>query len=384
MAVRASPRGTKIMTTRTLRRRGIAAAAILPLVALTFAACGSDDDSAEPSELDPDADLSKQTVVVTNWAGYMPPDIAEKVEKATGAKVEITEHATNEDMVAKVVGSGGEGLDVVFGSQPYLHAFAEEGLLEPLDTDYLKNWDSLDPDAQGLAEVDDQPYFAPYTWGTTGICYRSDLVDEAPTSWYDLLQPDEKYSGKVTMMGTERWAVMPAQKALGYSVNTTDEDEMEDVKELMLEAKPHLLAYDDTTFYERLISGEAVMVEAWDGWCNYGIAENPDIDFVVPEEGSDLWIDGIAILKSSENKEAAYAFVDTILDPVNHAWASENILYNVPNDEAVSLLPEELTTQYATLGTRREEMLQGENMVDIGEASTLYNRIITEVTASDE
>jgi len=185
-------------------------------------------------------------------------------------------------------------------------------------------------------------------------------------------------------MGTERWAVMPAQKALGYSVNTTDEDEMEDVKELMLEAKPHLLAYDDTTFYERLISGEAVMVEAWDGWCNYGIAENPDIDFVVPEEGSDLWIDGIAILKSSENKEAAYAFVDTILDPVNHAWASENILYNVPNDEAVSLLPEQLTTQYATLGTRREEMLQGENMVDIGEASTLYNRIITEVTASDE
>jgi spermidine/putrescine transport system substrate-binding protein len=384
MAVRASPRGTKIMTTRTLRRRGIAAAAILPLVALTVAACGGDDDSAEPSDLDPDADLSKQTVVVTNWAGYMPPDIAEKVEKATGAKVEITEHATNEDMVAKVVGSGGEGLDVVFGSQPYLQAFAEEGLLEPLDTDYLKNWDSLDPDAQGLAEVDDQPYFAPYTWGTTGICYRSDLVDEEPTSWYDLLQPDEKYSGKVTMMGTERWAVMPAQKALGYSVNTTDEDEMEDVKELMLEAKPHLLAYDDTTFYERLISGEAVMVEAWDGWCNYGIAENPDIDFVVPEEGSDLWIDGIAILKSSENKEAAYAFVDTILDPVNHAWASENILYNVPNDEAVSLLPEELTTQYATLGTRREEMLQGENMVDIGEASTLYNRIITEVTASDE
>ena len=104
----------------------------------------------------------------------------------------------------------------------------------------------------------------------------------------------------------------------------------------------------------------------------------------MPEEGSDLWVDGIAILKSSENKEAAYAFVDTILDPVNHAWASENILYNVPNDEAISLLPEKLTTQYATLGARREEMLQGENMVDIGDASSLYNRIITEVTASDE
>jgi spermidine/putrescine transport system substrate-binding protein len=373
------------MTTRTLPSRGTAATALLSLVALTFAACGGgDDDAAEPSELDPDADLSEQTVVVSNWADYMPPDIAEIVQKETGAKVEITNHATNEDMVAKVVGSGGEGLDVVFGSQPYLQAFAEEGLLEPIDTEYLENWDSLDPEAQDLAEVDDQPFFAPYTWGTTGICYRSDLVDEAPTSWYDLLQPEEKYRGKVTMMGTERWAVLPAQKALGYSVNTTDEGEMEDVKELMLDAKPNLLAYDDTTFYERLVSGEAVMVEAWDGWCNYGIAENPDIDFVVPEEGSDLWVDGIGILKSSENKEAAYAFVDTILDPKNHAWASENILYNVPNDEAISLLPEKLTEQYETLGARREEMLQGENMVDIGEASTLYNRIITEVTASDE
>ena len=323
---------------RTLRGRGASVAALISLVALTFAACGGDDDTDEPSALDPDADLSKQTVVVTNWAGYMPPDIAEIVEQETGAKVEITEHATNEDMVAKVVGSGGEGLDVVFGSQPYLQAFAEEGLLEPLDTDYLENWDQLDTEAQGLAEVDDQPYFAPYTWGTTGICYRSDLVDEAPTSWYDLLQPEEQYRGKITMMGTERWAVLPAQKALGYSVNTTDEGEMEDVKELMLDAKPHLLAYDDTTFYERLISGEAVMVEAWDGWCNYGIAENPKIDRgargglgpvgrrhrdpeVLGEQGG-----GVRLHRHDPRPEEPRLGV-------------ENILYNVPNVPAISLLP---------------------------------------------
>ena len=176
------------MTTRTLRRRGIAAAALVSLVALTFAACGGDDDlggavRARPRRRPEQADGRRLQLGRLHAAD----DIAEQVEEETGAKVEITEHATNEDMVAKVIGSGGEGLDVVFGSQPYLQAFAEEGLLEPLDTDYLENWDSLDPEAQGLAEVDDQPYFAPYTWGTTGICYRSDLVDEAPTSWNDLL-----------------------------------------------------------------------------------------------------------------------------------------------------------------------------------------------------
>lgn len=372
------------MKTRSLRRRTTTAAVLTSALALTLAACGGGSDATtdEPTKIDPDADLSDQTIVVSNWADYMPDDIGDIVKDQTGATVEVTNHATNEELVAKVTGSGGEGLDVIFGSQPYLQAFAEEGLLEPLDPQYLDNWDNLDPKAQALAEVDGQPYFAPYTWGTTGICYREDLVDEAPTSWNDLLEPAEQYQGKVTMMGTERWAVLPAQKALGYSVNTTDEGEMAEVKDKMVAAKPNLLAYDDTTFYERLISGEAVMVEAWDGWCNYGTAEDPNIKFAVPEEGSDLWVDGMAILKSSENKDAAYAFVDAILDAKNHAWAAENILYIVPNDAAMDQLPAELTDQFETLGTRREEMLEGENMTDIGDSASLYNRIITEVTAS--
>lgn len=369
-----------------IRRRRTAAAAVLgTALTLVLAGCGGDDGSAsaEPAELDPDADLSSQSIVVSNWEAYMPDDIAEVVKEKTGATVKVTSHATNEDMVAKVTGSGGEGLDVVFGSQPYLEALSRAGLIEPLDTDFLENWGNLEDAAVATAQVDGQAYWAPYTWGTTGICYRSDLVDEAPTSWYDLLEPSDANKGKITMMGTERWAMLPALKALGYSVNTTDEGELEEAKELMLAAKPNLLAYDDSTFYERLISGEATMVEAWDGWCNYGIAEDDRIEFVVPEEGSDLWSDGIAVLKSSENKEAAYAFIDTILDAKTHAWVEENILYNIPNEAALAEIPAELTEQYDLLGSRREEMLSGENMVDVGDdAAALYNQIITEVTAS--
>ena len=372
------------MTSRPAGRRS-AITLLASVLAVALTACGGrgGDTAAEPTEIDRDADLSGQSVVVTNWAGYMPEDIGKIVKDETGATVKVTNHATNEEMVAKVTGSGGEGLDVIFGSQPYLEAFAKEGLLEPINPEYLRHWDNLDPKAQELAQVGGQHYFVPYTWGTTGICYRSDLVDEAPDSWNDLLKPEEKYRNKITMMGTERWAVLPAQKALGYSVNTTDPEEMAKVKELMEQAKPNLLAYDDTTFYERLISGEAVMVEAWDGWCNYGRAEDPNIEFVVPKEGADLWVDGMAILKSSENKEASYAFIDTILDEKNHAWAAENILYIVPNEAAMDSLPAKLTEQFPTLGARRAEMLQGENMTDIGnEGAKLYNRIITEVTAS--
>lgn len=369
-----------------LRRRPTAIAATLgAALALSLSACGGDSDaeSEEPAAVDTAADISGQKIVVSNWESYMPEDIDKIYHQATGADVDVTYHATNEDLVAKVTGSGGSGLDVIFGSQPFLEAFAKAGLLEPLDTEALSNWGNLDSDIADLAEVDGQTYWAPYTVGTTGICYRSDLVDEAPDSWYDLLTPDAKYQGKVTMMGTQRWAVLPAQKALGFSVNTTDEDEMDQVEDLMLDAKSTLLAYDDTTFYERLISGEAVMTEAWDGWCNYGTAENPDIKFAVPKEGSDLWADGMAVLKSSDHLEASYAFINTVLDAKNHAWVEENILYNIPNSAARDLVPAKLTKQYELLGDRREEMLAGENMVDVGDdAAALYNKIITEVTAS--
>lgn len=372
----------------TTIRRSRSATAVLAILGATLApalaACGDSDSGPEkPSAVGTDADVSGQKIVVSNWKDYMPDDIGKVYKKATGAELDITYHATNEELVAKVTGSGGDGLDVIFGSQPFLQAFAEAGLLEPIDPDSLENWANLDPKAIETAQVDGQPYWVPYTWGTTGICYRSDLVKKAPTSWYDLLTPADEYKGKVTMMGTERWAVLPAQKALGYSVNTTDTDEMAEVEDLMLKAKPNLLAYDDSTFYERLISGEAVMTEAWDGWCNYGTAENPDIKFAVPKEGSDLWSDGIAILKSSEHLDADYAFLDTILEAKTHAWVEENILYNIPNTAAQDLIATDLLKQYDTLGERRAEMLAGENMTDVGdEAADMYNQIITQVTAS--
>lgn len=364
-----------------MRARMATAAALATSAALVLAACGGDD--AGDSSFDESADLSKQTVVVSNWQDYMPEDIGDRVKDATGASVKVTYHATNEELVAKVTGSGGGGVDVIFGSNPFLQAFAEQGLLEPIDTSRLENWENLDPKAAEMAEVDGDTFWAPYAWGTTGICYREDLVEKTPDSWYDLLTPSAANKGKVTMMGTQRWAVLPAQKALGYSVNTTDEGEMTEVKELMQKAKPNLLAYDDSTFYERLISGEATMVQAWDGWCNYGTAENDKIKFAVPKEGSDLWGDSIAILKSSKNKEAAYAFIDTILEAETHAWMQDNILYNIPNDAALEHVDAASLKKYETLGTRRDEMLSGEPLDDIGgDADAMYSKIITEVTAS--
>ncbi len=370
------------MTPRKSARRTLWGIGALAL-ATSLVACGSDDPATpEASDLDPDADLSTQSVTVSNWAGYMADDIGDQFATETGSSLEVAEHATNEEIMAKLTAGGDSGIDVAFVSGQYAQALNEAGLLEPISAELVPNLSNLYSQAEGLSHDKGNVYSVPYTWGTTGICYRSDLVDPAPTSWNDILEPDPEYDGKITMLSTERWLALPAAKALGYSVNTTDDGELAEIQEKLIAAKDHLLGYDDTTFYEKLISGEAVMTEAWDGWCGYGMAENPDIKFVVPEEGSDLWVDTMVVLRDSENKEAAMAFINMMLEPETHAWVTENVYYNVPNEAAGELVPAELKEQFPQLDVTPDQLAEGESLIDLGEDSTKYTELTTEVTAS--
>ncbi len=325
-------------------------------------------------------DLSGQSLVISNWEGYMPEDLPERFEAATGVPVTVAYHADNEDIVGKLTAGGNSGIDVAFVSAQYAKPLHELGIITTLDHDQIPNLANLYPEATELVNDPGNTFSVPYAWGTTGLCYRSDLIEE-PTSWMDLLRPAEDVAGKTTMLSTERWLTLPAQKALGYSVNTTDEAELAEVKDLLAEAKDTLLAYDDTTFYEKLLSGEAVLVEGWDGWCSYGTIENPDIKFVVPEEGSDFWTDTMVITESSQNKEAAHAFIDFILQPEEHAWAMSNIFYIVPNAPAAALVDPALYEALPPLAATPAELAEGEQVIDVGEDSPLYTQLKTEILA---
>jgi spermidine/putrescine transport system substrate-binding protein len=141
------------------------------------------------------------------------------------------------------------------------------------------------------------------------------------------------------------------------------------------------LAYDDSTFYQRLIDGEASLVQAWDGWCNYGIAEDERIKWVVPDEGSDLWTDVMVIPASSQNKEAAHAFINYVLQPEVHSWVVENILYKVPNQAAMEQIDPSLVEAFPNLGMTVTELFEQEEMVDLGEDAPMYTEMATRVTA---
>ncbi len=365
-------------------RATAAALAAAVLVVGTAGAALAQSPSA-PSGAAAHPELAGQTLVVSNWPGYMPADLGTVFEAEFGVPVRVIDHATNEDVVGKLT-PGNSGIDVAFLSGPFAQALGAAGFLSPIDHAKVPNLANLYPEATDLPYDPGNVWSVPYTWGTTGLCYRADLTGYDPDSWYDLLEPREGVSGRTTALATQRWLMLPAQKALGFSANTTDPAEMEQVKDLLLAAKPTLLAYDDLDFWSRLVSGEASLVVAWDGWCNYAIVD-PDqganVRWVVPKEGSDLWVDTMTIIKDSPNQEAAHAFIDFILRPEIHSWAVENISYKVPNAAAMAMVSPEIIAAQPNLAMTPAELLAGETLVDLGdEGAELYQRISDEVVAT--
>jgi spermidine/putrescine transport system substrate-binding protein len=357
---------------------------------LALAACGGSSstsaDGAAPSaatdQLNPNTDLSKQSLNITIWDGYSPKDLPQRVKEKLHFDVKIAIHDTNEMAMAKLTANADSGIDVAFVSGQYAQALNEQGLLEPIHPELIPNLANLYPEASQLSFDKGNKFSVPYTWGTTGICYRTDMVKTPPTSWNDILSPPAELKGKVTMMTTERWLALPALKYLGDSINTTDDKQLADAKNLLLKAKQWGMLYDDTTFGAKLDKGEAAMVEAWDGWCP---TTNPKIKFMVPKEGSDLWSDTMVIMKTSKNKEAAHAFINFILDPKVHSWVSENILYKVPNKAAMDLVAQNdqaLLEKNAPLKMTPAQLLEGESIIDLGQASTKYTRLATEISAN--
>ena len=287
--------------------------------------------------------LAEGKIVISNWDGYMPKDLPEKFKAETGIEVEVAVHATNEEIMGKVVASGGKGYDVLFVSSPFAEALAKLGIAGKIDHSKIPNLKNLYPEAAALKHDPGNQFSIPYAWGTTGLCYRSDIVKEAPDSWNDLL---------------------------------------EQVKALLTDAKKTLLAYDDTTFYSKLVSGEAHLVQAWDGWCNYGITENDKIKYVVPKEGSDLWVDTMVVVGNSPNQEAAHKFIDYILKPETGKWVAENIMYKVPNKAAMEALDKGMLEKYPNLAYVPADLLKYEQLRDLGAGMKTFSKVVTEVMSA--
>ena len=225
------------------------------------------------------AEETERTINVYNWGEYIDESILEEFEEETGIHVNYKTFASNEMLYSAIKG-GGNNYDVIFPSDYMVARMQEEGMLRELDYSKIPNAANIDPRYLNPAYDPEQKYSIPYMWGTTGIIYNTTMVDEAPTSWMDLFTTELK--GQVLIFDNPRDCIGLALKALGYSFNTTNKDEIAEAADLLIRQKEEgiVQAYVLDQIFDKMINNEAAMGTYYAGDYLTMVAENPDLAFV--------------------------------------------------------------------------------------------------------
>ena len=305
------------------------ALALALICALSLTACGSEKTESTGEEL-----------VVFNYGDYIDRSLLTQFEKETGIKVKYEEYVTPEDMYTKYQG-GSIQYDVIISSEYMIEKMIQSGEALEIDMDSMENignigdtyWDfckAFDPD---------NIYAVPYQWGTVGILYNTAMVDEEITSWNILW--DEKYANNIIMENSVRDAFLVPLKLMGESLNTTDKAVLEEAKQMLIDQKPLVQAYLVDESRDALVSGDAAMAVIYSGDATAAIEYNEDLAYVVPEEGSNIWIDCLMIPKTCQHKEAAEAFIDFLCREDVGMANFEYIYYGTPNTAVAEALDDE-------------------------------------------
>ena len=288
------------------------------------------------------------TLNVYNWGEYISVDdgdgqfdVNREFEALTGIKVNYTTFASNEELYAKLK-SGGSSYDIIIPSDYMISRMINEGMLEPLNLDNIPNFSLIDPDYTDMEYDPGNHYSVPYTWGTVGIIYNTTLVDEEDdvASW-DILW-NEKYANNILMFSNSRDAFAIALAKLGYSFNTTDLEKWDEAAELLRRQKPLVQAYVMDEIFDKMGGGEAALAPYYAGDALTMIEDNPDLAFVVPREGTNLFFDAVCIPKGAKNHDAAEMYINFLCESVVAAANIETIGYSSPHSGAKALLDEEV------------------------------------------
>jgi spermidine/putrescine transport system substrate-binding protein len=284
------------------------------------------------------------TINVYNWGQYISDgtdgylDVNAAFTEKTGIKVNYMTYDTNESLYTKLK-TGGSTYDVIIPSDYMVARLIEEDMLEELNFDNIPNYQYVDEAYKNTAYDPDNKFSVPYTWGTVGVIYNKEYVDEADTGSWDLLW-NEKYSGKILMFDNPRDAFAIGESLLGYSLNTGDEGELKAVAEKLKEQKPLVQQYVMDQIFDKMIRGEAYIAPYYAGDYLWMLDENENLGFFFPEEGFNIFIDAICIPKGCQNKDAAEAYINFLCDPEVSGQNLDYLGYSTPISEAKQYMDE--------------------------------------------
>ena len=320
---------------------------------------------------------SAEELTVFNWFDYIDPAVIDLFEEETGITVKYVNFTTNEEMYTKLEAGAGT-YDVIFPSEYMIERMIAHDMLEELDLSAMPNFANVMDRLKDPSYDPGNKYSVPYMWGTLGYLYNSEMVDEELTSWSALF--DEKYAGNVIMMNSMRDSIGLALKYLGYSMNTRNEAELNEAKDLLIKQKQDKIQcgylLDETK--DKMVGGEAAIGVVYSGDAQYAIEKNENLVYVVPEEGSNIWVDGMCIPKGSKNVEGAMKFIDFMCREDVAAMNFDYIYYCSPIQAVVDGLDEEEAAM-STINPSEDVVSRCEYFNDVEDVMSLYENVWMEI-----
>ena len=338
-------------------------------MALIAAGCGSSSGGS----------TSQQTLNVFNWGDYIDRDLIKEFEQEYKIRVVYEEFDTNEDMYVKIAENSGK-YDVAIPSDYMIRKMLNEDMLHPIDMSKITHFSDIEARHKNLAFDPDNKYSVPYMWGTVGICYNTTMVDpdDDIESWDILWNP--KYEKKIFMLNSIRDSIGITLKRLGYSLNTKVESEIFEARDALIQQKPLVLSYVGDEMKDKMVAGEAAMTVAWSGDAALCMSENEDLDYVIPREGSNIWVDSMVIPKTAQNIDGAHLFINFMCRPDVGLANVEYIEYASPLKTVREELPDDITEDI-TFYPGVDDLENSEVFEDLSDTMELYDRVWTEVLA---
>ncbi|MBI2332672.1 MAG: spermidine/putrescine ABC transporter substrate-binding protein [Chloroflexi bacterium] len=362
------------------------------LIAVTACAAGAEPASTDElvtangfvcPEPSPRVGFESKEINIFTWTEYIPADIFDCFGLVYGVTVNVDYFSSNEELYSKVsLGEGVNPYDIIHPSDYMISVFIREELLQELDPSKIPNLANLDP---GLVAAygDTTSYVVPYQMGTQAIIYNSKTVEIPPTSWADLWNPE--YKGRIVSVDDSRVVIGAALLALGYDVNDTDPDHLEETKQKLLELMPNIRVFDSDSPKTPLVAGDVDLGIVWNGEAFLAATEAPEFKYVFPEEGSIIFYDGMAIPPTAPHPDIAYAWFNYLLQGDVNWLTLVDYPYTNPNKAALEYAranqPEiyEAYISSPITNTPADEFAKGHDVKDIGEALLLYDEIWTEI-----
>jgi spermidine/putrescine transport system substrate-binding protein len=311
---------------------------------------------------------------IYNWSDYIGYETVQDFEREFGVRVNYDTFESSEEMLGKLI-AGASGYDLAVPVGYSVPVMRERGLLQPLERALVPNLANLAPRFRDLPFDPGGRHGITWQWGLTGIAYRKDLVD-VPRSWRVFVEGDARADGRMTMLDDSREVLGAMLRLRGHSLNSTDPGELAQARADAIAAKAHLAAFVSAPVKGQLVTGDVRVAQLWSGDARQAQDEEPNLGFVVPDEGSTIFADYMVVLAGCPHPRAAHAFLDYVLRPDVAAGISEATGAGTPCEPALPLLRNPVPYPSPA------ELARLEYPVDLGDATALWDRIWTEVKAA--